>query len=323
MSTFNLKKLLSFALLIGTFSGLFAQVNYLPAKLDGDIISHTYYTLSYNEAHEQAEWVAYKLTANMIGVGISRTDDFRPDVMISTGSAQLSDYKGSGYDRGHLCPAGDMVFSQVAMSESFFMSNMSPQNPSFNRGIWKKLESLVRSWAVKEGEVYVVTGPILSVSLGSIGANAFTIPKYYYKVVFDYREPEQKMIALILPNEKSQKDLESYVVSVDDLEGVTGIDFFPELDDDVEEELESVRDLTAWSFVPSAVSTSIIASESATNPSTVKTIGGSTQCMWKAKSTSNRCKNKTTKVNGYCYLLHNQAPGYVKPKSTGSSPEGR
>ncbi|GAH82191.1 unnamed protein product, partial [marine sediment metagenome] len=127
-----------------------------------DIIRHTAYTLKYKEKYEQAEWVLYKLTAERVKGSYKRTNDFRPDPMVKTGSATLSDYKGSGYDRGHLAPAGDMKWSTTAMSESFYMSNMSPQNPGFNRGIWKKLEGQVRTWATDNEEIYIVTGPVLS-----------------------------------------------------------------------------------------------------------------------------------------------------------------
>ena len=97
--------------------------------------------MSYLETHEQAEWVYYRLNSNLVSGNVKRSNNFREDKSIRTGSANLSDYKYSGYDRGHLAPAGDMKSSNTGMSESFFMSNISPQTPSFNRGGWKKLES--------------------------------------------------------------------------------------------------------------------------------------------------------------------------------------
>ena len=120
--------------------------DYLPLMEHGDeIVKHTAFTLCYSEAHEQAKWVAYHLTAEMCdNSGEERTNNFRTDPDVKTGSASPEDYKKSGFDRGHLCPAGDMGWSEQTMSESFFMSNMSPQAPSFNRGIWKKLEEQIR-----------------------------------------------------------------------------------------------------------------------------------------------------------------------------------
>ena len=117
--------------------------NYLPSQQgNGQIVHHTNYTLQYNEEHEQASWVAYRLTGQQIqNPSTKRKDNFRSDPKVKTGSASLSDYKGSGYDRGHLAPAADFKWSATAMSESFYMSNMSPQVPSFNRGIWKNMKS--------------------------------------------------------------------------------------------------------------------------------------------------------------------------------------
>jgi len=212
-----------------------------------EIITHSYYTLSYNENHEQANWIAYKLTKHMIRNGLhDRKNNFRSDNKVRNQSSQLSDYKGSGYDRGHLCPAGDMKISKVAMSESFYMSNISPQSPSFNRGIWKSLESIVRTWAIENDEIYVVTGPILTDIIGEIGSNSVSIPKYYYKVILDYKEPELKGIGFILENKKSQLSLSSYAISIDEVEELTGIDFFSSLPDDIENDNKGSLSINKW-----------------------------------------------------------------------------
>ncbi|MBI4722685.1 MAG: DNA/RNA non-specific endonuclease [Candidatus Stahlbacteria bacterium] len=216
------------------------EFNYLPAYTSqDDIVKHTAYTLKYNEPYEQAEWVAYKLTAERVKGIAKRTDDFRSDPMVKTGSAELSDYKNSGYDRGHLAPAGDMKWSETAMYESFYMSNMSPQMPGFNRGIWKKLEDQVRDWAVENEEIYIVTGPILEAGLSTIGKNKVGVPNYFYKVILDYKKPEFKGIGFVLPNQSSQYPLESYTVSIDSVEALTGIDFFPAIPDSLENVIES------------------------------------------------------------------------------------
>jgi endonuclease G len=179
---------------------------------------------------------------------MGRTNDFREDYKVTTGSASLSDFKGSGYDRGHLAPAGDMKWSSTAMSESFYMSNMSPQKPGFNRGIWKKLESSVRNWADDNGEIYVVTGPILNEQFSTIGYNGVSIPNYYYKVILDYKEPELKGIGFILLHEKSSSSLKSFAVSIDEVERRTGIDFYHLLPDEIENQIESTIDISKWSF---------------------------------------------------------------------------
>ena len=212
------------------------------------IIEHSAYILEYNETYEHAEWVIHLLTKDRVAGSFKRTDNFRPDPKVKTGSASLADYKGSGYDRGHLAPAADMNWSKNVMSESFFMSNMSPQKPGFNRGIWKNLESIVRTWAIENDEIYIVTGPVLSDNLSAIGTNKVAIPEYYYKIILDYKEPEIKGIGFVLPNESSKISLNKYAVTIDSIETLVGIDFFPVLEDNLEENIESRIELNKWAF---------------------------------------------------------------------------
>lgn len=222
--------------------------DYLPAIHPHDeIIKHTAFTLCYSEPHEQAKWVAYQLTAEMCeNNGEERTNNFRIDEDVKTGSASPDDYKKSGFDRGHLCPAGDMGWSEQTMSESFFMSNMSPQRPGFNRGIWKKLETDVRGWAKKNNEIYIVTAGVLEDSLPTIGEDKVAIPRYYYKVILDYKKPEYKAIGFILANEGSKQSVFDFAVTIDSVEHLTGIDFFPALPDSLEHFLESHINLEKW-----------------------------------------------------------------------------
>ena len=219
--------------------------DYLP-KSEGEIIRHKYYTLSYNEAHEQANWVHYKLYPAFLNGSTPRTDSYKPDPYVLTKSAELSDYKGSGYDRGHLAPAGDMKYSRESMIESFYMSNMSPQDSSFNRGVWRRLEETIREWG-KSFQIFISTAGVLSYdNLGSIGVNKVTIPSIYYKVIYS---PEKKnMIGFILSNRVSSSELKSFVVSVDSIESITGIDFFYELPDEIENRLEFKVNLEDWGF---------------------------------------------------------------------------
>ena len=277
------------------------QTNLKP-KSNGQLVNHSYFSLSYNESHEQSEWVYYLLTSDMINGNHQRTENFRTDNKIRTGSASKSDYYKSGYDRGHLAPAGDMKISRTSMSESFLLSNISPQNPSFNRGGWKKLESQVRSWVLSEGEMYVVTGPILTNSIESIGSNSVTVPSYFYKIV--YSKSNDKMIGLVMPNQKINNDLKYYVKSVDYIEDLTGIDFFHQLDDEKEDELESQINLKKWNFT--------IVAKSSNSSNKVN----SKQCSGIAKSTSKRCRNNTKNENGYCYLHQSQSSDYVPPAKT-------
>ncbi|MFC1489813.1 DNA/RNA non-specific endonuclease [Candidatus Latescibacterota bacterium] len=212
------------------------------------IIEHLTYSLKYNESYEQADWVIYLLSSDHLNGTQERTENFRIDPDVETGSAALDDYKYSGYDRGHLAPAGDMTWSYNAMSESFYLSNMSPQDASFNRGIWKKLESYVRTWASENEEIYVVTGPILAETLQTIGVNNVAVPDYFYKVILDYKEPELKGLGFILKNESSQSSVESFAVSIDAVEALTGIDFFPSIPDSEENLIEYSCDVSKWTF---------------------------------------------------------------------------
>lgn len=214
-----------------------AQIKFLP-KSQGEIVKHAYYSLSYLEEHEQAEWVHYKLNIEMLKGKTPRKNSFKSDKLVSTKSAALSDYKNSGYDRGHLAPAGDMKLSKVSMSESFYMSNMSPQKASFNRGIWNTLENQVRLRA-KKSELYISTGGVLnSKKLKRIGSNKVSVPDQFYKIIYDAKN--QKMFAYLMPNRKLES-LEKYVVTVDLIEALTGIDFYHQLDDDLENKLESTK----------------------------------------------------------------------------------
>jgi endonuclease G len=280
----NIKNLL--LLLFPFFLSCSAQEvsNYLPQS-EGELVHHTYYSLSYSEPHEQAEWVFYEINSNTNLGQVRRTNNFRSDKLIEANSASLSDYKGSGFDRGHLAPAGDMSFSTTAMSESFLLSNMSPQNASFNRGVWKKLESLVRNWGTNSS-IYVVTGPILNSCSTSIGGNNVCVPNYFYKVIYDPQN--QKMISFILPNKKGNKSLNKYVCTTDSLEKITNIDFFPILENNLEERLESEIHKENWSWTSSS-----------TNYKTKNTTLA-IQCKGTSKK-GKRCQNKTKNTSGNCH----------------------
>ncbi len=214
---------------------------------DCEIVRHLAYTLCYAEPYEQAAWVAYQLTATEVRGAAERENDFRPDPEVSSGSATPEDYRASGYDRGHLAPAADFKFSPEVMSESFFMSNMSPQAPDFNRHIWERLESRVREWVRRDKVFYVVTGPVLKKGLPTIGRrNKVAVPEQYYKIILHLKKPTPKAIAFLMPNEGSEKPLKSFVVSIDEVEQVTGFDFFPHLPDDLEAQLEGSAHTKAW-----------------------------------------------------------------------------
>ena len=216
------------------------------------IIDREGYALGYSEEHEQARWVIYRMTYEEATTkATARNDNFREDPEIPSGSATLADYRRSGYDRGHLAPAADMAYSVKTMDESFYLSNMSPQKGPFNQGIWRELEALVRSFAITERDIYIVTGPILPETKTNetitIGPSKVTVPEAYYKVVWDRTEP-MKMIGFVLPNEGSSKSLKSFAVSVDKVEELTGLDFFSMLPKEQQEALESNITIDAWKW---------------------------------------------------------------------------
>ena len=144
-------------LIIGSVGFVQTNTSFKPYSTTSTVINHNYYSVSYSEKYEQAEWIAYKLTSSMIAGYAERKNNFKEDPLATTRSATLADYKGSGYDRGHLCPAADMKISQEAMNESFYMSNMSPQNAGFNRGVWKRLEEKVRYLVESNDSIFSVT----------------------------------------------------------------------------------------------------------------------------------------------------------------------
>ncbi len=223
----------------------------LPAPIPGEqIVTHTGYTLSYNEEYEQPSYVAYLLTREKVAGTNERADNFRADPYIITGSATLDDYRFSGYDRGHLCPAADQKWSEKAMDDSFYMSNMSPQVPAFNRGIWGSLEATVRTFANDNKAVYVATGPVLNDGpYETIGKNKVAVPKAYYKAVLYYDGKEDaKAIGFLLPNEGTKKKVQDFALSIDELEEITGLDFFPKLDDSIEMTVEDSFSLSDWQW---------------------------------------------------------------------------
>lgn len=279
---------LNLLILLLSLTYLNAQEKLHPQLNRGEIIEHTYYTLSYAEQHEQAYWVFYELTRDEVKGGVKRSDDFREDPKVASMSASLEDYKGSGYDRGHIAPAADMAFNQTAMSESFYLSNMSPQHPSFNRGYWKKLESEVRNWAYSRGQIFVASGPVLNQSFNQIGPNNVSIPKYYYKVLLDTLQ--NTAIAFLMPNQKCSGSLMDYVVTVDSLENFTGIDFNAHLDDNLENQIESQKNIEQWPFID----VQIEKRPTSKNATTAKRCKGTTQ-------SGNQCKRRTKSKSGYCW----------------------
>lgn len=231
-----------------------SEAYYLPAAPgQPPVIRHRYFTLAYEEQHEQAAWVAYILRREELErPWVARPDWYEEDERVPTGSATWYDYRGSGYDRGHLVPAADRAFSREAIEETFLMSNISPQERHFNGGVWRELEELTRQWAKRNQKLYVVSGPVLNRrGKERIGENGVTVPAAFFKVLLDLSDPALNGIAFLLPNEISKAPLADYAVSIDSAEAYTGIDFFPDLmTPELEAQLEASYELEAWPFSP-------------------------------------------------------------------------
>jgi endonuclease G len=224
-------------------NGAFSDM--LPSS-NGEIVEHVYFTLSYREEYEQAEWVAYELLEKHLTKDQRERPYFIQDRDVRTESADWRNYKNSGYDRGHLCPAGDRKFTYDAYHETFLTSNISPQDHGFNAGLWNSLEQKARYWAGRYDDVYVITGGILKDGLPSIGSERVAVPEEFYKIIFDKRGDDYRAIAFIMPNGKTSGSFYNYMVSIDEIEQKTGIDFFPALPDAIENELERADAVQRW-----------------------------------------------------------------------------
>lgn len=235
--------------LAGPFDSCQEYVKYGAPSETGDLLCRTGYALAHNPEHKTPDWVAEHLTREKASAVRARSNDFQPDPDLEPGQrAELADYKNSGYDRGHMAPAGDMRWDKEAMSESFFLSNMSPQiGPGMNRGIWKNLEEKVRAWAVERGELYVYTGPIYAdgSTIKTIGSDHVAVPTHFYKIVFDPVRIEA--IAFILPNQALKaNDLPNYIVSIDEVQTRTGLNFLSSIDGPVQKLVESEKANGMW-----------------------------------------------------------------------------
>jgi endonuclease G, mitochondrial len=200
------------------------------------------YALAHDSVKKTPVWVAEHLTRERAMAQATRKDAFAPDPDLPRGErAELRDYKGSGFDRGHMAPYADFNWSAQAARQSFYLSNMVPQvGRGMNQGIWKDLESAVRLWAVRRGEVYVYTGPIYGAKFRVIGKGRVAVPAQLYKIVYDPATYES--ITFIMPNKALKvQDIGSYVSTVQEVERLTGLQFFSELPPDRRVQVETTK----------------------------------------------------------------------------------
>lgn len=280
-------------------SAAFSQevFNYQPKSgPDENLKVYKEFSLSYSDEYRQPFWVAYELSRKELQQVAQRSNNFRIDKTIGTKWASLEDYKGSGYHRGHICRANYCKSSPEAYKESFYFSNISPQLAGFNSGggNWYNLEILEEQYALVKESIYAVSGPVFKNNLGVIGKNKIVVPGYFYKA---FLCPDLKhAIGFLLPHDENKvKDPLQFAITIDSLESFTGIDFFFELKDGVEDEAERTIDRSCWA--PPA-KTQV---EQIKNNNPISAEATSVRCRAITKSSGNRCKRMTGNKSGYCW----------------------
>lgn len=220
----------------------------MPSIIPSVYIEHTGYSLSYNIVTHCPNWVAWELTKKETEGTFAKSNDFRADDALEyEHRVDASAFKSSVYDRGHMCPSGDMKWSKESMSDSFFMTNICPQTSTLNQVWWKRLESSCRRWAEKEGAIYICCGPIYTNGNTYIECvPKVRVPDAFFKVILSTRKNNEKAIGFLYINDDSRQTMESAARSVDEIEKITGYDFFSLLDDDLEERIESSYNLRIW-----------------------------------------------------------------------------
>lgn len=209
-------------------------------------VNYCGFTVYYNKRWHLPACVAYEITDAETHGKLPRTDNWKSDDTVK-GCAQVADYVHSGYDRGHMVPAGDLKWDKTAMEHSFYLTNACPQNHSLNEGAWNKLENKVREWARRDGSLIVMTGPIVTRgNTSTIGRSHVRVPSSFYKIILAHHETPMRVVAFILPNEDANKDLASHATTVRNIEHLTGINFFETLPTAEQDRLETSVHLHSW-----------------------------------------------------------------------------
>ncbi len=212
-------------------------------------ITHKGFELVFDENARIPEWVAYELTAEEVAGTTPRGRHFVPDPDVKGIQGDNEDYRNSGWDRGHMAPAGDMKLDEQMMGESFYFSNICPQNRNLNGGDWRTLEELCRIYAQQYGKIYIVCGPIVGNNLyGRLGPHQLVIPDAFFKVLLIETKNGYESIGFIMKNEAGHKPLTTYVKTVDEVEEITGLDFFSLLPERIEKKVEATYNLAIWNL---------------------------------------------------------------------------
>lgn len=223
------------------------EIPTITEKRSDRVITHKGYTVSYNYDWKIPNWVAYELTDWEVEGEVPRYDRFKPDPMVPQyATATTDDYKYSGYDRGHMAPAADMKWDEEVMRESFYLSNICPQNPNLNGGVWKDLEEQVRDLATLKGKIFVVCGPIVNDVSTTLGVNKVVVPQAFFKVLLQEENGVVHTIGFVYENVSGKRPMSTYAMTVDEVEELTNIDFFPSLPDKIETKVENEVDFSKW-----------------------------------------------------------------------------
>ena len=229
----------------------FNEANYeIPALKESDkVIVYEGFTLSYNPITLIPNWVAYELTSSEVDGQYPRGNGFGMDLDYKGKQAMREDYSNSGWDKGHMAPAADMKWSRTAMFESFYLTNICPQNHELNGNDWLTLEKLGREWAKRFGSVYIICGPIVGTNhYGTIGENNVVVPDAFFKAFLVIQDQRYHVIAFVMPNESKHHRIQEYAITVNELEEKLGLDLFPNLDDSIEDMIESDLDYSFWNL---------------------------------------------------------------------------
>lgn len=217
----------------------------VPGGMSDTLLQYDAFDVHFNSHRGIASCAVYELVDNELYGTAERAGGFMPDPGVK-GCPMPADYAGSGMDRGHLVPAADLKWNEEAMRQSFLMTNICPMHKALNEGGWTKLEEKVREWTARDSALLVFTGPVVSEGDTTLASGRVTVPSAYYKVIMAPCVRPRRAIAFIYPNGHSGGRLQKYAVSVDEVERRTGLDFFPTLPVDEQQQLERPVNLDAW-----------------------------------------------------------------------------
>lgn len=218
----------------------------LPENTSEIIKDYEGFTVSFNSDHHVPNYVAWELTGTEAQGKEPRNSKFRADEDVA-GCPTIEDYRNSGFDRGHMAPAADMKWSKQAMLDSHYLTNMCPQDHSLNSGRWSTLEDKCRQWAIRDSALVIIAGPVLSdIITRKIGSSHISVPERFFKVILSPYSTPPRAIGFIMANAKISDGIESMAISVDQVEEITGYDFFAALPDEIEEQIESQANYRDW-----------------------------------------------------------------------------